>query len=385
MKNKKILLLGIGDNRWLGGLYYTRNIISMILNSNSKNLDVYLLTTSENYNIFAKFENKISIIFADNYKKKFLKKLFYFFILKKNVNREINNIVAKYNINYIYPVNSFPYLGLEDKCIHWIPDFQHKHIPEYFPFIDRFLRNIIFRNIIKKGKRIIVSSSQAKYDLFNFFKTDRSDISILHFVSDIEDYLADSDEDFSLSILDKYNIKKKYCYISNQFWSYKNHMIAIEGIKKYNDNNPDSMYELVCTGSIEDPRNPEYYQNLLSKIDQLGMDNINILGIIPRKEQIQILKNADIVIQPSLFEGWGTSVEEAKRLGLKIILSDIPVHREQKEDNHLLFSKNDSNDLYLKISEMSKIHSEKNNELLEKYFYKKCQKYIKPFLDIIGV
>ena len=36
-----------------------------------------------------------------------------------------------------------------------------------------------------------------------------------------------------------------------------------------------------------------------------------------------------MVLQPSLFEGWSTSVEEAKSLGKPVLLSDIEVHREQ--------------------------------------------------------
>ena len=38
------------------------------------------------------------------------------------------------------------------------------------------------------------------------------------------------------------------------------------------------------------------------------------------------------VINPSLIEGWSTTVEEAKSLGVPLILSDIPVHREQNQE-----------------------------------------------------
>jgi hypothetical protein len=35
------------------------------------------------------------------------------------------------------------------------------------------------------------------------------------------------------------------------------------------------------------------------------------------------------VLNPSRFEGWSTTVEEAKTLQRLLLLSDIPVHREQ--------------------------------------------------------
>lgn len=35
------------------------------------------------------------------------------------------------------------------------------------------------------------------------------------------------------------------------------------------------------------------------------------------------------VINPSLFEGWSSAVEECKSVGKRLVLSGIPVHREQ--------------------------------------------------------
>jgi hypothetical protein len=43
------------------------------------------------------------------------------------------------------------------------------------------------------------------------------------------------------------------------------------------------------------------------------------------------------VIQPSLFEGWSTVVEDARVLGKPTILSDISVHLEQNPPNSLFF------------------------------------------------
>ena len=44
---------------------------------------------------------------------------------------------------------------------------------------------------------------------------------------------------------------------------------------------------------------------------------------------LTLMRSASGVLNPSLFEGWSTTVEEAKLLGKRLILSDIPVHREQ--------------------------------------------------------
>jgi len=41
------------------------------------------------------------------------------------------------------------------------------------------------------------------------------------------------------------------------------------------------------------------------------------------------MEGALAVINPSRFEGWSTTVEEARNLGKSVLLSDIDVHREQ--------------------------------------------------------
>ena len=49
------------------------------------------------------------------------------------------------------------------------------------------------------------------------------------------------------------------------------------------------------------------------------------------------MKNARFIVQPSLCEGWGTVLEDAKVLDKSVLLSDIPVHREQKNEKCILF------------------------------------------------
>ncbi len=44
---------------------------------------------------------------------------------------------------------------------------------------------------------------------------------------------------------------------------------------------------------------------------------------------LALMRRAIGVVNPSRFEGWSTTVEEAKSLGVPAVLSDLAVHREQ--------------------------------------------------------
>ena len=65
------------------------------------------------------------------------------------------------------------------------------------------------------------------------------------------------------------------------------------------------------------------------------------LGVVPYRDMLGLMRHAVAVINPSLFEGWSTSVEEAKSMGKAVVLSDIPVHREQAPGRGLFFDPRD--------------------------------------------
>jgi glycosyltransferase involved in cell wall biosynthesis len=76
---------------------------------------------------------------------------------------------------------------------------------------------------------------------------------------------------------------------------------------------------------------------------------IQFLGVLDRKEQLMLMKNALALIQPSLYEGWSTLVEEAKALNKYIILSNLLVHQEQISENCSFFEPYDFEELALQI------------------------------------
>jgi glycosyltransferase involved in cell wall biosynthesis len=69
------------------------------------------------------------------------------------------------------------------------------------------------------------------------------------------------------------------------------------------------------------------------------------MGAIPYEDMLGLMYHSIAVINPSLFEGWSTTVEESKSLGKKVLLSDIDVHLEQSPKRALFFNPNDSDEL----------------------------------------
>jgi glycosyltransferase involved in cell wall biosynthesis len=87
------------------------------------------------------------------------------------------------------------------------------------------------------------------------------------------------------------------------------------------------------------------------------------------------------VINPSKFEGWSSSVEEAKSFGKKIILSSIPVHLEQAPSNAFYFDFNDSVSLKKILQDVWNTKADTDTDATEAEIFKRTidfgEKYIK--------
>lgn len=109
---------------------------------------------------------------------------------------------------------------------------------------------------------------------------------------------------------------------------------------------------VVFTGSEKDRRNPGHFVSLKQSIAESRLEaHTALLGLVPFEHLYALMRQSIAIMNPSLFEGWSTTVEEAKSLGKKVLLSDIPVHREQMPPGAVYFNPNDPQDLAWRMSE----------------------------------
>jgi glycosyltransferase involved in cell wall biosynthesis len=100
---------------------------------------------------------------------------------------------------------------------------------------------------------------------------------------------------------------------------------------------------VLATGATQDNRQPGAFSSLMRFAEECGvLDRFRVLGVISTQDLSGLMHHAVALINPSLFEGWSTSVEESKSMGKTILLSDIPVHREQAPERGIYFPANDA-------------------------------------------
>jgi len=246
-------------------------------------------------------------------------------------------------LDFLYPTlagNRSPYTWGA-----WIPDFQHHYLPELFSKDEINQRNIHNQKIANNAPLIVLSSKIARADFNRHYPEAASRSRLMTFVSCMESTWLQPNPEL---MQQKYKLPDRYFLVSNQFWKHKNHTVIIEalGLLKEQKIHP----VVACTGKALEQ--DEYYQRLIARAKELGVVNqVRILGLIPRLDQIQLMRRCLAIIQPSLFEGWSTVVEDSRALGKPIILSNFPVHLEQNPPNSFFFEGNNAEQLAYIIKE----------------------------------
>ncbi len=232
--------------------------------------------------------------------------------------------------------------------IAWVPDFQHLHLPDMFNAETIKTRSEQIRLAAQYSARIVLSSHQAFQDYLRFSPAHARKGRVLPFVASVspEVYSRNPRE-----VVEKFGLPEKFYYLPNQFWKHKNHLVVVKAmglLKKMGQR-----VHVVCSGNPNDHRHPQYWHDLNRAISEEGVgEQLIVLGMIPADDVFPLLRQSIAAINPSLFEGWSTTVEEAKSLGKRVLLSDIPVHMEQAPPGAMYFARNDPEDLAQKMQEL---------------------------------
>ena len=108
------------------------------------------------------------------------------------------------------------------------------------------------------------------------------------------------------------------------------------------------------SGKELDFRNQDYVQKIKEYVTKNKLEEqVHFLGFLDRKVQLCLMKHARAIVQPSLFEGWSTVVEDAKSLNAYLLLSNLPVHKEQCSKNVTFFDPKEPESLAILLKKYS--------------------------------
>jgi len=329
-------IINFNPQKWLGGFNYIYNLIYFLHKYKVKTIEPVIITNnikyvSKPYNI-PKTKILVSNLVSKNNTIKNIFDKFQIIFFGKNI------FLEKFLLNNnIYAISHIGFTGKKSKIksFAWFPDFQEIHLPDNFSFKSRLFRLINLKLAEKNSTNLLISSKSVLNDLKKIKKKlTKKAILIKHAINipKISSFKK------SEKILKKYNLNKNYFFLPNHLWKHKNHIVVLKALN-YLKNKTN--FNIVATGFFEDHRSPEHSSHIKEYIKKNDLNkNFIHLGVVPIEDMISLMLRSIALINPSKSEGWSNTVEQAKSLGKKVILSNIPTHKEQIANNFFYFKSN---------------------------------------------
>lgn len=378
VKRKQIGLIYDYREGWIAGAYYIENVIkalNILPDAEKPFIIIYTYTNEFFRRIAEKTHYPYLEFFCTNIRYSLLERIINKIsrnIIKRNI---INKLPKQNSVDWVFPNPYYLFNHFNsEKKIYWIPDFQEEHLPQFFSSEEIKNRKNWQRELASDAKYIVFSSNDALKDFNNLYKCSKVNRIVIPFAVIFDG--SDINNETINDTLEKYGINREYFIIPNQLWVHKNHKTVLKSIELFNKQ-PYNI-QFIFTGKEKDYRFPDFPKELKKMVDNLNIqNNTKFLGFIPRKDLDILIDKAKAIIQPSLFEGWSTTIEEAKMHNKFIIASNIDIHKEQLIDypNKVFFDKLNYMDLADKLLKTKFIIKEYNYE-------KNINSFVKSLLQI---
>ena len=257
------------------------------------------------------------------------------------------NPVDIYLTQYITPW----FVSKKIKIITIIHDISFNFYPQFIKKTDLFFLKKLIPRSLKRADKVLTVSRFTQDEIVKYYKIDPKKVDWFHNAVS-EDFLGQDISDRKIkTVREKYKLPEKYILYIGTLQPRKNIPALIEAftllkLEPVMKNNP---IRLVIAGGKG--YNYDKLIDQLVKKNNLAED-VYFPGYINEEDKAALMKGADIFVFPSFYEGFGLPIVEAMSLGVPIIASDIPSHREIARDSALFFNPKVSGELAQKLREL---------------------------------
>ena len=358
------------QSTWMGGIIYVINLVKTLNFLEEKDKPEVIVFHSPDLKKFLGEFDYPHITFVESHFPSLIRGNLKSWLFRRN--EFYDKRIQEHSLDALYPARNYPIKNKTNaKVVAWYADLQHLYYPEFFTRLTLLHRKVRIKMMLKNTTDLVVSSEAVQHDFEKFFKL-RKDLKmhVYHFVSVLDD-MQDLD---IVELREKYKLPEAYFMVSNQFHKHKNHKVLLKALVELKERGKS--IHIAMTGRFPDASHSPYMQELHSIINENQLEpHISFLGLIPRDEQLFLMKHSQAVLQPSLFEGWSTVIEDAKSLQLPVVAASLPVNIEQLGDLGTYFEPHD----YKRVADILFDYPARN---ISDVFYKPYEERIREAAEI---
>lgn len=227
-----------------------------------------------------------------------------------------------------------------------IHDLIFDRYPDYMPMAwSRPYYHLLMKMSVRRAQRIVAVSRATAQDLVHFYHVKDSKVEIIS--EGVEPAFRPlSDPDQALSLRDRYKLENPYILTVGARRPHKNHVSLL---RSFAGLAADFNHDLVFAGPA-DQRFPDQARELASQLGLLG--RVRFLDWVPEEDLPALYNQADLVVLPSVIEGFGLPALEAMACATPVIAANNSSFPEVIANAGLLVDPTDINSLQAAIARL---------------------------------
>lgn len=232
--------------------------------------------------------------------------------------------------------------------------------PKYCSWKTAIMEKLYLKKTCVKANKIISISNATKKDIINTFHIEDEKIKVIY----NGDSLFSKDDIFNQNEWDtikkKYGLGDIYFLFVGSISPRKNVLTIVKAYENYRENGGDG--QLILAGKMAWKS-----KDIQRKIDNSNyLKDIIITGYIDENEKEYLYRNAECLLFPSLYEGFGLPILEAMSVGTRVITSNISSMPEVAQNAALYLNKlDDYEELSTLMKQMRDMSEEKRKDMIE--------------------
>ena len=259
-------------------------------------------------------------------------------------------------------------------------DLCHRDDPE-FPEVssNRQLesRDSYYRSTLPRATAIFVDSELGKKNVIRRYAIDEQRIYILPFQPAVSTYNPSlTNSESVVDVRKRYQLDVPYVFYPAQFWSHKNHIYLLEGLRALDD-----LYSLKV-GAVFSGVDKGNLQFVQTRTFELGLDDrVRFVGFVPNEEIPYFYRQSLALVMPTYFGPTNLPPLEAFILGVPVLYSDKEGLRDQVGEAGLMMDLSNPESMAFHIKSLTEDDQLRSNLIKEGF---KRLAYINS-IDRIGI
>jgi len=303
--------------------------------------------------LYIRKNQKIDFALPENWKVKTID----FYYLWTQIGLSLEMLFHPVDVLFI-PAHTVPCIHPKNTIV-TIHGLEYEFCPQAYSFLERMYMRCSIKNSCQWAKKIIAVSENTKKDLMKLYKVSGEKAEVIYEGYSCNDKFPMTNDKSSPN--DQFQIlNTKYLLFIGRLEERKNIVGIIQAFEILKEQYKIS-HKLFLAGK------PGFgYEKIKNEIANVNCTkDIVELGFISGEKKEELLKNADIFVFPSFYEGFGLPILEAQNAGVSVVSSNVSSIPEVADGSALLVNPNNAEEI---ADAIHKLISDENfrNEIIKK-------------------